>query len=145
MQGNNIAPFVDARQGTMFEGVLATPPVGLKNRFKEIIARNDWSEIIPLWSAGVSSVKSLADAVNRLGISTDVYTFLSPEAVDPIGKWLIRKGISVPVYYYENAAELAFDLTFNRSVRVVYTSSTDDASILGIRSTVVSPETVWSL
>lgn len=145
MQGNDIAPFMDARQATMFEGVLATPPVGVKNKFKEILARNDWSEIIPLWSSGVASVKSLADSVNRLGIATDVYTFLSPEAVDPIGKWLIRKGISVPVYFYENAAELAFDLTFNRAVRVVYTSNRDDAAVLGIRSTVVSPETVWSV
>lgn len=145
MQGNDIAPFMDARQGTMFEGVLASPPVGLKNRFKEIIARNDWSEIIPLWVAGIASVKSLSDSVNRLGIATDVYTFLSPAAIDPIEKWLIRKGISVPVYYYESATELAFDLTFNRSVRVVYTGVQDDASILGMRSTLVTPETIWNL
>lgn len=147
MQGNDISAFVEARQGTMFEGVLANPPVTLKSRFKDALASrsDDWEKRLPLWTPSTLPLKSLSDCVNRLGIATDVYTFLGPEAVDPIEKWLIRKGISVPVYWYPDVADLAFDLTFNRSIRVVYTASHDDAMVLGMRATVVSPERAWSV
>lgn len=147
MQGNDIFPFTSARQGTMFEGVLATPPATVKSRVKDALAtRNgDWEKRLAQWTPGVMALKSLSDCVNRRGIATTVYTFLSPDAVDPIEKWLIRKGISVPVYYYTDVAELAFDLTFDRSIHVLYTSSVDDAQVLGIRSTVISPDTAWGL
>lgn len=145
MQGNDISPFLSAYQGTMFEGVLASPPSGIKGKVKEALARNNWEEIIQLWSPSTAALKSLSDSVNRLGIRTDVYTFLSPEAVDPIEKWLIKKGISSPVLFYPSVTELAYDLTFNRSVRVVYTANSEDALVLGLRATRVTPETAWNI
>lgn len=147
MQGNNIAPHADAKQGCIFENLLATPPVGLKSRFKESLAKraDNWEERLHLWTPSTMALKSLSDCVNRRGISTQVYTFLSPDAVDPIDKWLIRKGISVPVYFYPDVADLAYDLIFDRSVHVVYTASKEDAMVLGMRSTVVTPNTAWNL
>lgn len=145
MQGNDIAPFADARQGTMFEGVLALPPTSLKHKVRERLTSLTWEQRIEVWTPCTMPLKSLSDCVNRLGIATDVYTFLSPDAVDPIEKWLIRKGISVPVFYYENVGELAYDLSFNRAVRVVYTSEHEDAKVLGMRATTVSSEHAWSV
>jgi len=145
MERNNIAPFADARQGTMFEGVLALPPTSLKSKFREAVASLSWEQRLAMWSPCTLPLKSLSDSVNRLGIATDVYTFLSPDAIDPIEKWLIKKGISVPVFYYKDAGELAYDLVFNRAVRVVYTADQEDAKVLGIRSTVVSSDRAWSL
>lgn len=145
MQGNDISAFADARQGTMFEGVLAIPPTSFKNRLRERLTSLSWEQRIDLWTPCTMPLKSLSDCVNRLGIATDVYTFLSPEAIDPIEKWLIKKGISVPVYYYENVGELAYDLTFNRAIRVVYTSEHEDAKVLGMRATTVTSEHAWSV
>lgn len=149
MQGNDISSFIESRQGTMFEGVLATPPVGksfkvLKERMFTGDTEESWEQRLKLWTPATMPLKSLADHVNRLGIMTEVYTFLSENAVDPINKWLVRKGISVPVYYYSTVAELAFDLSFNRSIRRVFTASAEDAQVLGIRSTVVTSERAWA-
>lgn len=147
MQGNDIAAFTDSRQATMFEGVLATPPVRTLAKLREKTLTGDteeaWEQRLKLWSPATMSLKSLADHVNRLGIMTEVYTFLSWHAVDPIGKWLVRKGLSVPVYYYADAKELSYDLTINRSIRRVFTASADDAQVLGIRSTVTTPDRAW--
>lgn len=147
MQGNDISSFIESRQGTMFEGVLATPPVKALTKFREKVTTGDteesWEQRLKLWTPATMPLKSLADHVNRLGIMTEVYTFLSPQAIDPINKWLIRKGISVPVYFYESVAELAYDLSFNRSIRRIFTASPDDAQVLGIRSTVVTSERSW--
>lgn len=147
MQGNDISAFIEARQATMFEGVLALPPVKTLTKLRERVTTGDseetWTQRLKLWTPATMPLKSLADHVNRLGIMTEVYTFLSESAVDPINKWLVRKGISVPVYYYSNVSELAYDLTFNRSIRRVFTASTEDAQVLGIRSTVVTSDRAW--
>lgn len=150
MQGNDISAFTDSRQGTMFEGVLANPPVGksfkvLKERMFTGDTEEVWSNRLNLWTPSTFPLKSLSDQVNRLGVMTEVYTFLSPNAVDPISKWLIRKGISVPVYYFESVAELAYDLSFNRSIKRIMTASAEDAQVLGLRSTVVSPDKAWAI
>jgi len=148
MQGNDISVFATTRQGTMFEGVLATQPIKSPKYFTRKTLSSDteesWEKRLSLWLPSTMPLKSLADQVNRMGIMTDVYTFLSPYAVDPISKWLIRKGISAPVFYYENVAELAYDLSFNRSVRRVFTASQEDAQVLGMRATVVSSDRAWS-
>lgn len=150
MQGNDISAFTDSRQGTMFEGVLANPPAGRSFRIlKEKISVSDseemWADRLTRWIPSTFPLKSLSDQVNRLGVMTEVYTFLSPNAVDPIGKWLIRKGVSVPVYYFESVAELAYDLSFNRSIVRIMTASPDDAQVLGLRSTVVSADKAWAI
>lgn len=147
MERNDIAPYAEAKQGAIFEHLLATPPVTLKKRFKEALSKrsDDWDERLAFWTPSTIALKSLSDCVNRRGIMTQVYTFLSPHAVEPINKWLIRKGISVPVYYYSDVSDLAYDLVFDRSIHVVYTPKQEDAMVLGIRATLVSPNTIWNL
>lgn len=147
MDKNDIGTYETLSQATMFEGVLASPPKKTLKRIRFRVSEGiqDWSTAIATWQTNELPVKSLADSVNRLFIGTVVYTFLHPDAVDPIEKWLIRKGISVPVYWYPDVDALADDLKFNRGVRVIYTASHDDAKRLGLRATVVSPDRAWSI
>lgn len=145
MEGNDIAPFTPLFQGLVFDGLLASPPQGTKAvlaNFKK--TRDDWDGVLRLWQPHELPLKALSDCVNRLGLGTDVYTFLHPDAVDAIDKWLIRKGISTPVYYYESPQMLEYDLRFQRAVRIIYTSDEETAKILGIRATVVSPDKAWT-
>lgn len=147
MQGNDISAFENIGQATMFEGVLANPPDKATSKLKSFFAKqaDDWDRVIAGWHPNPLPIKSLADCVNRRRIGTDVYTFLSPDAVDPINRWLVRKGISVPVYYYESVEALAEDLRYNRGIKVIYTSSHDHAMTLGMRATVVSPTQIWNV
>ena len=145
MQGNDIASFSPTAQGVIFDGLLATPPSGNKSLLEAIQKRRDrWDSVINLWEPNDLPLKALSDSVNRLGLGTDVYTFIHPDAADAIDKWLVRKGISTPVYYYETPQLLEYDLRFSRAVRIIYTSSEEYARILGIRATVVNPERAWT-
>lgn len=146
MEGNDIFSYDRIGQATMFEGVLASPPTGAsKLRAKFYESRGDWENVIKLWSPNDLPVRSLIDCVNRLYLGTEVITFLDPDATEPIYEWLSRKGVSAPVLYYENAERYEEDLRYNRGVRVFYTGSTDDAHIVGMRATVVSPNTAWRI
>lgn len=144
MEGNDLMNYDTRGYGIMFEGVLASPP---KERLLPIFkkATNDWESLIPKWVPNELPLKSMIDTTNRLGIGCEVYTFLSPDAVDPIDKWLIRKGVSVPVHYYEDAKYLEYDLRFKRSILTVLVADADDAAILGIRSRMVAPDRGWVL
>ena len=146
MQGNDISTYDRIGQASMFEGVLASPPSGtgkLKSKFYE--SRNDWESAIKLWTPNDLPIKSLIDCVNRLCLGTEVITFIHPDAVEPIYAWLSRKGVSTSVLYYENIEAYNDDFKYNRSVRVFYTSSMDDAHVIGMRATVVAPTTAWRL
>lgn len=145
MEGNDIASFTPLFQGVVFDGLLASPP----QKSKAVLAniqkrRDDWDSVLRLWQPHELPLKALSDCVNRLGLGTDVYTFLHPDAVDAIDRWLVRKGISTPVYYYESPAMLEYDLRFSRAVRIIYTSDEETAKVLGIRATVVSPDKAWT-
>ena len=146
MQGNDIAWFSPLAQGVVFDGLLASPPT---NRVQSVIARSlksrgDWEKYINKWEPHEMPLKALSDGVNRLGLGTDIYTFLSQDAVDPIERWLFRKGVSCAVYFYEDARFLEYDLRFNRAVRIIYTSSEEVAQILGPRATVVPNDRAWT-
>lgn len=147
MEKGDIAPWTGISQATMFEGVLASPPPQRFKRFANFLREGvqDWEKIIPNWVPNELPVKSLYDCTNRRGIGTDVFTFLHPDAVEPIEKWLIRKGISVPVYWYPDVESLSKDFHINRAIRVLYTASESDAQYLGLRSQVVSPNSAWVL
>jgi len=146
MERGDIAIGSYVGQATLFEGVLATPPTGLTSvKEKFYIRKNDWDSAMNLWRPNDLPLKSLIDSVERLGISTDVITFLSPEAVEPVYRWLVRKGVTTPVYFYENAESYADDLKYNRSVRVVYVPNKEIAYTLGMRATVVGPDAAWRL
>jgi hypothetical protein len=141
VQGNDIANFNDIGQGVIFEGLLATPPP--QRLFKR--SNNDWNKELSKWKAHDLPLKALVDTSDRLGVDTEVYTFLDFEAVDAIDAWLARKGVSLPVYYYENVEELAYDLRFKRSVRTIYVPEQEQAAVIGLRATVVDNKKAWTL
>jgi len=147
VEGNDLAPWSRIGQGVIFEGVLAFPPTGGVPGVRQWLSRRngDWESMLMHWKPNELSLKSMIDMVNRRGVQTQVFTFLAPEAVDPIERWLVRKGVSTSCFYYVDAAALAEDLRYNRDVHVIYTPDQDTAAVLGIRATVVSPNTVWTL
>ena len=144
MEGNDIAPVATLSQATIFEGVIASPP-STSARYLLAKAKSDWSEMIPMWKPHDLPLKSLSDCVNRLQIGTDVITFLSPDAVEPIYSWLVRKGISTPVVWYPSVTDYYNDVRYNMGLKVVYVAKEEDAAILGMRARVVSPATAWSI
>ena len=139
MQGNDIANFNVIGQGVIFEGLLASPSE------RRVFQRynKDWNKELRRWRAHDLPLKALIDTSDRLGIDTEIYTFLGEEAVEPIESWLVRKGISLPVYSYANIQELAYDLRFKRSVRTLYVPEQEQAAIVGIRAQVVDSEKAW--
>jgi len=141
MQGNDIAEHWVRGQGVMFEGVLATLPDTLTAKFYK--QRNNWERYIQSAIPHELPLKAMIDSCVRLGIATDVYTFIDPEAVDPIERWLSRKGVSVAVFYYLNVEELAYDLKFQRSLKTIYVANQEQASSIGLRSHVVDKKKAW--
>lgn len=141
MQGNDIGVDYDAGQGVIFEGLLASPPPKSFNLFKRTSDVTEKS--IRNWKPNELSLKALIDTSDRLGVSTEVYTFL-PFA-DEIESWLFRKGVSLPVYHYVNVEELAYDLRFKRSIRRILVPTQEQAAIIGIRATVVDPQKAWTV
>lgn len=136
----------DARigQACVFEGVLASRPTGstaIKEKF--YIRRGSWEEAINLWKPNELPLKSLIDSSERMGIATDIITFLSPEAVEPIYRWLNRKGVTSAVMYYETPEIYAEDLRYNRAIKVVYAPDKEIAYTLGMRATIVGPDSAW--
>jgi hypothetical protein len=145
MLGNDISEYATTGQGIVFDGLLAKPPTGSKTLLETIQRRrNNWDAVLRLWEPNDLPIKALSDSINRLGIGTDVYTFIHPDVVDAMDRWLTRKGISTPVYYYESAEMLEYDLRFQRAVRIIYTSDEAVSQVLGIRSTVVGPDKAWT-
>ncbi len=141
MQGNDISLGIDAGQGVIFEGLLAVPPDKKYSIFKR---NNEMSEkYIRDWRPNELALKALIDTSDRLGVSTEVYTFL-PFA-EEIESWLFRKGVSLPVYHYKNIEELAYDLRFKRSIRRIIVPTEEQASIIGMRATVVDPQKAWTM
>jgi hypothetical protein len=141
MQGNDIAEYSVKGQGVIFEGVLATIPDKLASKFYK--QRNNWEKYIQLSVPHELPLKAMIDSCVRLGISTDVYTFIDVGATDPIERWLSKKGISVAVHYYENVEELAYDLKFQRSLKTIYVENQQQSSIIGLRSHVVDKKKAW--
>lgn len=141
MQGNDISSFNDIGQGVIFEGLLASPPK-TRRLFK---FNGDWDKELRRWTAHDLPLKALIDTSDRLGVDTEVYTMLSSEALEAVESWLIRKGISLPVYAYDSVEDLAYDLRFKRSVRTIFVPEPEQAAIIGIRATVVDNKKAWTL
>lgn len=141
MQGNDIGTFGDIGQGVIFEGLLASPP---QRKFFERAA-NDWDKELRKWKAHELPLKALIDTSDRLGVNTEVYTFLGSDAVDAIEDWLLRKSISLPVFSYNNVEDLAYDLRFKRSVRNIYVPDQEQSAVIGLRATVVDNKKAWTI
>lgn len=147
MERGDIGDFVLPGQACVFEGLLASPPDKVSNKLKYRfhMASNDWDAALRLWKTNDLPVKSLIDSVKRKGITTLVVTFLSPDAVEPIYRWLLRKGITTTVEFYESPEAYADDLRYNRSILNVYVPETEMAHIIGFRATVISNQLAWSV
>lgn len=141
MQGNDIGSFGDIGQGVIFEDLLASPPA--KRFFNR--TDSDWHKELGKWTPHELPLKALIDTSDRLGVNTEVYTFLGSDAVDAIEDWLLRKGISLPVLSYSSVDELAYDLRFKRSVRNIYVPDQEQAAVIGIRATVVNNKKAWTI
>lgn len=142
MQGNDIREFSDIGQGVIFEGLLASPPA---RRLFKLNVTPDWSKELSRWIPNELPLKALIDTSDRLGVRTEVYTMLGYGAGEAVDEWLMRKGISVPVYEYANIEELAYDLRFRRSMRNIYVPTEEHAQVIGIRATVVDTKRAWTI
>lgn len=141
MQGNDISVGMDVGQGVIFEGLLAVPPDKKYGLFKRTTETGE--KYIRDWKPNELALKALIDTSDRLGVSTEVYTFL-PFAED-IESWLFRKGVSLPVFHYTNIEELAYDLRFKQSIRRILVPTSEQATVIGMRATVVDPQKAWTL
>lgn len=145
MERGDIASGGRIGQACVFEGLLALRPTGgalVRERFHE--RNGNWGKAFSLWQPGDKALRSLSDQSNRLGIATEVITFLNSEAVEPIYNWLLRKGIACPVIHYESVEAYEIDLRYNRSVSIIYVPLDEQARILGMRAKVVDSTTIWS-
>ena len=141
MQGNDINNFQDIGQGVIFEGLLASPPDKKIKVFRRDYVATEKG--IQNWKVNDLPLKALIDTSDRLGVNTEVYTFLPFSSA--IETWLFRKGISLPVIHYRNIEELAYDLRYKRSIRTILVPTQEQAIIIGIRATVVDPKKAWTL
>lgn len=141
MLGNDIQEHHDVGQGVIFEGLLASPPP------RRVWQRStaDWGKELRKWKPHDLPLKALIDSYDRLGINTEVYTFLGYDAQDAVENWLLRKGIALAVYAYENVEELAYDLRFKRSMRTIYVPEQEQAAIIGLRAQVVDSRKAWTI
>lgn len=144
MEGNDLAPYASKSQAVIFENVLASPPEGLAKAKASMLLRGEkWDAYLKTWKPHSVPLKSLSDAVNRLGIGFEVYTFLEPMVAEAIDRWLTRKGIPIAVIPYRDLQELREDLDINRGIVRVFVGTDEAYKVLGLRATVVGPETSW--
>lgn len=146
MERGDIGAYTVFGQSCIFEDLIAERPTGsaaLKEKF--YIRRGEWDKAMKLWKPNDLPLKSLIDAVERRGIATSVITFLPRDAETSIYKWLLRKGVSTTVECYDTPEDYESDLRYDRSIKVVYVPRTEIAHILGMRATVVSPNSAWSM
>lgn len=146
MERGDIGSYTVSSQACVFEDLLAERPTGaaaLKEKF--YARRGEWDKALKLWKPHDLPLKSLIDSVNRRGIDTSVITFLPNEAAEDVYRWLVRKGVACTVNAYESPEDYEADLRYDRGIKVVYVPSKEIAHVLGMRATVVSPMSAWSL
>ena len=141
MQGNDIVQDSYLGQGVIFEGVLITLSDTLISKFHK--QRGNWEKYLSECIPHELPLKAMIDSSVRLGVSTEVYTFMDSEAVEAIDKWLLKKGISVAISAYNTVEELAYDLKFQRSIRTVYVETQEQALAIGLRAHVVDQKKAW--
>lgn len=149
MEKGDIGVSVHKHVACMFEGLLmrrlevAPEKRGLLSRFKkeEDLTEEEYiKRETRLWRPNEMPIKSVNHMINKMGIGVEVYTFLDPLYTDAIEHWLARKGADVQVYAYYDLNDLYEDFKLNRDVHTFFTTSEEDAKLLGMRSTVVLPD-----
>jgi len=147
VEGNDIKAFAPIQQACLFEGVLASPPVKRvqKLRASKAVRQHEWNRYIGLWQAHEMPLKSLVDSVHRRGIGVEVYTCLPLGTEDAIDKWLFRKGVSVPIYHFEDINEIAAEMKYHSPSMRIHVATEEQAQVLGLRARVASPHREWVL
>ena len=147
MEDNDIHPEAPIKQACLFEGVLAAPPTKVTHRLRAATAvrQHEWNRYIGLWQPHELPLKSLIDSVLRRGVGVEVYTMLPVGADDAIDRWLARKGVSVPVYQFEDIHEISEEMKYHSPSMRVHVATEEQAHILGIRARVASPTREWVL
>lgn len=147
MEGNDIGITVQKHLACMFEGLLCSiapdQEIPKKSRIfgrEPSLPDKDMDKIVRSWVPNEMPIKSVIHLTKQLGIGVEVYTYYPEDFVEPIERWLGRKGISVNVHSYDDVMHLKEDFMYNRDVQVLFTPSERDAQILGIRATVVLPD-----
>lgn len=150
MENNDIGFTVHKHVACMFEDLLMIRKEdverkgllgGLFKRRDEDITEEQYIEReVRRWRANEMPLKSVIHLTQKLGIGVEVYTFMDPLFIPHIEHWLARKGADVQVYAYLDAKDLLEDFKYNRDVHTFFTTSQDDAALLGIRATCVLPD-----
>ncbi len=141
MERGDIAIYELPQRACLFEGLIAVPA---KNRF---FKRRSSDEVTRLkgWTANELPLKTLIDQTNRLGFTTAVFTTLGTHMEDDVYRWLLRRGVSCPVYAFDSLEEAIEAYRFNFSFHTIYVPTTELAHAFGMRATAVDPSTSWGL
>ncbi len=153
MEKGDIGITIQKHVACMFEGLLCTVAEDAEipkrrkfwNRDEVIVKDKDMDKIIRSWSPNEFPIKSVIHLSKQLGIGVEVYTYYPEDFVDPIERWLGRKGISVTVNPYDDVMHLAEDFKYNRDVQVLFTPNEMDAQMLGLRCTVALPDRTFGI
>jgi hypothetical protein len=147
VEGNDIQTFAPIQQACLFEGVLASPPskTVTKMRASKALRQHEWNRYIGMWLPHEMPLKSLVDSVRRRGVGVEVYTCLPSGTEEAIDKWLFRKGVSVPVYRFDDITEIAAEMKYHSPSMRVHVATDEQAQVLGLRARVASPHSEWVL
>lgn len=146
MERGDIAAYSKPGLAVMFEGVLANPP----DRFNKIIANvrlraNDYDSYLSYWKPNHLQVKHVVDSINRKQIGVLVYTLLPPELSTAVDRWLLHRNISTTIMVYQNVDDLVESQQFMQEIKSVFVNDDELAKRIGIRATVIQPDTKWNI
>lgn len=148
MEGNDISPTIQRHIACMFEGLL------IQQTEEQQPERKHWwskepepvtddqyiAHVVRTWKPNEMPLKSVSHMVNQLHMGVELYTYLDWEFLDPIERWMQRKGVAINAYHYDDIHQLREDFRYNRDVHTFFTPFENDAAVLGIRATVVRPD-----
>lgn len=146
MEKGDIASYAKPGLAVMFEGVLANPPDKLNKVIANVRLRtNDYDAYLSYWRPNKLQVKHVIDSINRKQIGVLVYTLLAPELHDAIDRWLLHRNISTTIMVYQNIDDLVESQEFMREIKSVFVNDDELARRIGIRATVIQPDTKWNI
>lgn len=146
MEKGDIAPYVMPQLAVMFEHVLAAEPTGVQSLAAAARLRaKKYEKYLSYWKPNELQVKHVIDTINRKKIGVVVYTLFENELSDEVERWLVRRNISTTVTSYNSINELASDQKFFPGIKQIFVGNEEHARIIGIKATVVTAKTGWSL
>jgi hypothetical protein len=146
MEKGDIAPYVTPQLAVMFEHVLAAEPSGVHALAAATRLRaRKYEKYLSYWKPNELQVKHVIDTIGRKNIGVVVYTLFENELSDEVEKWLVRRNISTTVTAYNSIYELASDQKFFPGIKQIFVGNQDHARIIGIKATVITANTGWSL